>query len=61
MGTITFECGCSISSSMFGEREIVDVHICEKHKQHRKIKTLLQTHKNRLALEITNIIKKEKK
>jgi hypothetical protein len=31
MGTTHYECGCSISSSMFGERPILDVNFCIKH------------------------------
>ncbi len=31
MTTTVFECGCSITYSMYGEREIVSVHICDQH------------------------------
>ena len=31
MNTILLECGCSITRNMFGEHELVDFHLCEKH------------------------------
>ena len=31
MKTITLECGCSFTFSMFGEDELIDFHLCDKH------------------------------
>ena len=31
MGTCHYACGCSISTSMFGEGEVMDVSPCSKH------------------------------
>ena len=31
MGTTVLECGCSISRSMFGDRECLGMHICDYH------------------------------
>lgn len=31
MSTQIFACGCAISASMFGEREILSVHHCWQH------------------------------
>lgn len=31
MNTVIFSCGCSISRSMFGEREVREVHHCQQH------------------------------
>jgi len=31
MSTITFVCGCFISTSMFGEHEVMQVHACFEH------------------------------
>lgn len=33
MNTMVYECGCSITFSMFGKQEVVDAHLCEKHQQ----------------------------
>jgi hypothetical protein len=32
MATVCFSCGCAVTSSMFGEREILAVHHCEEHR-----------------------------
>ena len=35
MKTTTLECGCSFTFSMFGEGELIDFHLCQKHlKEH---------------------------
>lgn len=31
METITFSCGCSITKSMFGKREVINIWNCGKH------------------------------
>lgn len=31
MATTNYECGCSITRSMFGEREVLAVRMCSKH------------------------------
>lgn len=31
MGTVRYECGCLITRSMFGEREVMAVHHCWQH------------------------------
>ncbi len=31
MKTFCYECGCSITSSMFGDKEIMSVNHCESH------------------------------
>lgn len=31
MNTIFYNCGCSITKSMFGEQEILQVHVCSEH------------------------------
>jgi len=42
MNIIVYGCGCSITRSMFGEREIVDASLCEKHMhEHPEILKLL--------------------
>lgn len=49
MGTIVYECGCSITRSMFGEREILWVHTCGGHS------SLLQQELKALAEKVANI------
>ena len=31
MATTMYECGCYVSRSMYGEREVVDAHMCQDH------------------------------
>ena len=31
MGTVVFPCGCSVSGSMFGGREVLGAHPCATH------------------------------
>lgn len=31
MNTVVYECGCSITYSMFGDKEIIDAHMCQEH------------------------------
>lgn len=31
MGTANLSCGCSITTSMFGNNEILDIHFCIQH------------------------------
>ena len=31
MNGVVLECGCGWTASMYGEREIVSIHICLKH------------------------------
>lgn len=42
MGAGTFfECGCSVETSMFGEREVLRVHPCLEHARDPEIQALL--------------------
>lgn len=31
MNTIVYECGCSISYNMYGDKEVLDAHMCDEH------------------------------
>jgi hypothetical protein len=48
MGIAIYSCGCSISSSMFEQHEIMNVNVCDEH-QH---KTDIQLALNNLAIVI---------
>ncbi len=37
MGTVTYSCGCQFTHSMFGERELVGMHLCNHHLAHPKV------------------------
>jgi hypothetical protein len=54
MGTLVFECGCSITSSMFGEREILSVFHCPDHRYlFSQDKTLREMAKEIRAVVVT--------
>ena len=52
MGIWHASCGCSVSRSMFGEREIVHVQPCLKHGQNKELQAALET-ANTLMLKLT--------
>jgi len=31
MNTVLYKCGCFITYSMFGDRQVIDAHLCEQH------------------------------
>lgn len=43
MATTMFSCGCSITRSMFGNREILDVHFCIHHAVNEEVQLMLKT------------------
>jgi len=51
MATLSYNCGCSVTSSMFGRYEIIDVYHCQEHWYLRKAFKSL----NRMAREIRSI------
>ena len=52
MGTVSYGCGCSITTEQFGERQITGVHHCDKHKHlYSEHKTLYQ-----LAFEMKAVV-----
>lgn len=54
MGTTVYSCGCSITRSMYGKREILSVDPCQKHLLSLMSKTLEQ-----IAQDIIEAQKKE--
>lgn len=37
MGTVMYECGCSFSHSMFGDRRMMALNLCSHHIGHPKV------------------------
>jgi len=48
MGAVMYECGCSISSSMFGDYAILDISLCDKHSHDSEMQELMRAAANRL-------------
>lgn len=53
MSTSYYSCGCSISSSMFGKRELLNVSTCPKHA------LLMQKELKALSLKMRKVISEE--
>ena len=52
MGTAFFECGCSVTTSMFGDKEVLSIHTCMKHANNPKIQEQLKALSKVLSEEL---------